>query len=381
MDIEAIKKNALRAIMPLKSADVDYYGGTRTLSGRGLPEYYLVYFLLVDLLGFSCLGKGEKVAWSIPVDLEGHLLHIEHRKLGLGIFSYGDPDSEDSAKEVLRLVRQGVRTARPYLDWRAEEAVNSSQINVVNGSIDLYGRFEFLIGEYKSKLAEAEKKAHEPGTIGYASGSVRFRFPDWKLTREAEWLALSAIESFFSWAEHVFILLAIMQGKCITGEAVKDLARADWKQKFRAALDVDSPEIKRHYDDLTAVRDQVRNFVAHGSFGKNGEAFRFHSSVGAVPVLLPHQEGRHSYRFLQRGRVLAESEAISSIERFIKCIKTGPLAPAWTFLDTGMDLVLTQARYGHYKHALRSMDSMEELVEMETYFADAYADMDWWLLP
>ena len=38
------------------------------------------------------------------------------------------------------------------------------QINVVNGSIDLYGRFEFLIGEYKSKLAEAEKKAHEPGT-------------------------------------------------------------------------------------------------------------------------------------------------------------------------------------------------------------------------
>ena len=172
-----------------------------------------------------------------------------------------------------------------------------------------------------------------------------------------------------------------MQGSCSTGEAVNKLARADWRDKFRAALDINDPEIKQYYDNLMAVRDQVRNFVAHGSFGKNGEAFLFHSAVGAVPVLLPHPEGWHSNRFSQKRSVLAEREAISSIESFIEHIRTGALAPAWIYLDSRMDLVLTRARGGYYKHAMQSMEMMKELVEVETYIADAYADMDWFLLP
>ena len=40
---------------------------SRTNGGRSLPEYYLVYFLLVDLLGYKDLGQWEKVAWVIPV--------------------------------------------------------------------------------------------------------------------------------------------------------------------------------------------------------------------------------------------------------------------------------------------------------------------------
>ncbi len=381
MDIEATKTNAMKAIMPLKSVDTDFYGGTRTQSGRSLPEYYLVYFLLVDLLGFRCLGKAEKIAWSIPLDLDGQLLYVEHRKMGLGIFSSGDANSEAAAEEVVRLIRKGLRVARPYLDWCADKAVKDSNVTIINRSVDLSDRFEFLLEEYRSKLTEAESKARQPEITAGAGGSVKIRFPDYRLLREANWLALSAIESFFSWTEHVFILLAVMQGKCITGECVKDLAGADWKVKFRIALNIDDPKLKRHYDDLTVVRDQVRNFVAHGSFGKKGEAFLFHSAVGAVPVMLPHRARQHSYRFLSNGGVVAEREAISSIEHFIECIRTGPLAPAWTFLDSDLNLVLTQASRGFYEDAMESEDAMKELVEMENYFADAYADMDWWLLP
>ena len=54
------------------------------------PEYYLVYFLLVDLLGFKCYGRGEKVAWSTPVEIEGQHFLIEHRKLGLGVLLLAD---------------------------------------------------------------------------------------------------------------------------------------------------------------------------------------------------------------------------------------------------------------------------------------------------
>ena len=381
MNTEAIRTNAERAIAPLKSVDTDFYGGTRTRAGRDLPDYYLVYFLLVDLLGFRCLGKAEKIAWSVPVDLEGQLVHIEHRKMGLGIFSRLGCDSEAAAEEVVRLIRDAARAAGPYFDWRAEEAVKSSRVNVRNRSIEVYGRFEFLLGEYKSKLAEADGESREL-TVTRLDGEVSsFRLPDYELLKEVEWLAMSAIESFFSWTEHVFILLAIMQRECRSGEAVKELAGADWRRKFKAALDISDSGVKRHYDKLNVIRDQVRNFVAHGSFGKNGEAFLFHSGVGAVPVLLPNQEGPQSYRFAGKSKGPATSDAISSIESFIEFLRAGPLAPAWVYLDSGMDLVLTQASSGYYSSALDSIESMQELVDEETYFADAYADMDWWMLP
>ena len=377
MDVVTVRTNALRAINPLKSADVDCHSGGRTEAGRSLPEYYLVFFLLVDLLDFRWLGKEEKVAWSIPVQLNGHLFHVEHRKMGLGVFSSRGKDSEAGAEEVVRLIRKGVRAAQQYFDWRAEDAVNNSQVNVVNKSCELQDRFEFLLQMYKAKLAEFEKDRRKAKTTAPASGSVNIRFPNYRLARQAEWLALSAIESFFSWTEHVFILLAIMRGNCVTGESVKNLAAADWKPKFQAVFDITDPEIKRHYDALTNIRDQVRNFVAHGSFGKKGEAFMFHSGVGAVPVLLPHREGYHSYRFFGKGNVIDESQAISSIEHFVDYIRNGPLAPAFAYLDNGMDLVLTNARTGYYKSAMGSMDSMDELVEIESRIADIYANMDW----
>jgi hypothetical protein len=38
------------------------FSAGRSNAGRDLPPYYLVYFLMVDLLGFENLGKFEKVS-------------------------------------------------------------------------------------------------------------------------------------------------------------------------------------------------------------------------------------------------------------------------------------------------------------------------------
>ena len=51
----------------------------------------LVYFLLVELLGFRDFGREEKVAWSVPVNFGGRPYGIEYRKLGLGIFGNESP--------------------------------------------------------------------------------------------------------------------------------------------------------------------------------------------------------------------------------------------------------------------------------------------------
>jgi hypothetical protein len=84
-ETKAIKGRATRAISPLSPGDDgSYFFGQRTAAGRELPQYYLVYFLLVDLLGFPSTGVQEKIAWSVPVKLGDKHLIIEHRKMGLG---------------------------------------------------------------------------------------------------------------------------------------------------------------------------------------------------------------------------------------------------------------------------------------------------------
>ena len=375
MDIEVIRRKARAAIRPLKTVGSEFFGGERTKAGRELPEHYLVYFLLVDLLGFENLGRHEKIAWSIPVELDGQVLFIEHRKLGLSVFSLRNTDSEEAAMEVMRLVKKGVRVAQPYFDWRAQDAVMNSQVNVRNRSSQLYDRFQFLLDLYQTKSAESE--------VAFKTGSIGFRVPDYRVRRQMEWLALSVVESFFSWTEHVFIHLAILQGKCTTGDGVGKLARGEWGPKFKSALDIGDPTLKRYYDELMSLRNQVRNFVAHGAFGKDGEAFRFHSDAGAVPVLLPHRQGDHSYRFpdslalSRRSKDSSDHDAIALIQDFISYIGSGPLAPAWVYLDSGEDLILTMAQSGTYELAMASEEDMTEFVEGLSYFSDMHANMDW----
>ena len=77
-EIEEIRQRAARAIAPLMPADLArryQIGTTRTKAGHKLPVYYLVHFLLVDLLKFPHGGRGEKVAWTIPAWNMTEILH------------------------------------------------------------------------------------------------------------------------------------------------------------------------------------------------------------------------------------------------------------------------------------------------------------------
>jgi|GEM_PF-1352583 len=163
----------------------------------------------------------------------------------------------------------------------------------------------FFADLYDARSSEAEARKKESIRTDTGPNSWTVHRPARELREEAGHYALSAIESFFSWTEHVFILIAILRGAYTTGEAVRDLARADWKTKFKAALDINVPADKAYFDKLLEVRRQVRNFVAHGSFGKDGEAFSFHSTAGAVPLRILDQKGggqlrSRSWRILSR---------------------------------------------------------------------------------
>lgn len=383
-DIDDLRKRIRKILDPISSAvekgtkaEKNYlFTADRTDAGRSLPPYYLIYFLFVDLLGYKNLGQFEKVAWSVPIDYNGTAFLLEHRKMGMGLFASDKKNQEADCQEIAKKIKKAVKAAQPYFEWVANEAAKQSKLNVLNHSLRLHDRYNFLLFEHKKKLDEAITSKDERVRTQHSVNSWGVQMPYFELKMESEWLALSAIEAFYSFTEHVFIHAAILQGHLLTGEDVANLADKDWASKFKACLDVQNNAVKLHYDRLVAIKRQIRNYMAHGAFGKNGEAFQIHSGAGAVPLLMPHQKG--SSRFsMQSGTEFQEEEAISAIEEFMQFYWEPNDYPEVMYIKSTLPSILTYASDSTYRNAMTSIDDMESFVDYLIGVHDRAGNMDW----
>lgn len=383
-EIEKLKKKVEAILDPISSAvdkgtkaDKNFlFSAVRTDAGRSLPPYYLVYFLFVDFLGYKNLGQFEKVSWSVPIDYNGTAYLLEHRKLGMGLFA-GDKESQESeCQKIVKKISKAVKVAQPYFEWIANEAAKRADLNVLNHSLRLHERYLFLVNEYQEKIEEAKSRKDERIRTEYSSTSWSIEMPYYRLKNEAEWLAISAIDAFYSFTEHVFIHAAILKGLLVTGEDVASLADKDWGSKFKSCLDVTDKDIKKHYDQLASIKRQIRNYVAHGAFGKNGEAFQIHSGAGAVPLLMPHQKGNSRFS-MQSGIVFNDEEAVQAVAEFMRFYWESNIFPEVIYIQSTLPTILPYASDSTYARAMASVEEMENFVEYLTGVHDNAANMDW----
>jgi hypothetical protein len=377
-EIKAIRLKTIKAIEPLRppvKGRQYAFQGYRTVAGKDLPPYYLVYFLLVDLLRFPAGGREEKVAWTISLDLDGRFARIEYRKMGLGIISSKLPEDEEAARRIVELVKRGISKAAPYFEHLAAQAIQRSDLNITNNSRSLFDRYQYLRSLQSDKSAEADARKDEH--ISKRKGrAVHITFPAVQLRREAGWLAISAIEAFFSWTEHVLIHIAVLRGVLTTGEQVADLAAAEWSEKFKKVFDMTNADAQKHYNSMRTIRQEIRNFIAHGAFGKNGETFQFHSAAGAVPVLL--LEGSQRFSLFDDRAAFNESDALKTLDDFLDYLWSGDNAPAKLHIqDYELTSVLPFASDGSYTGAMQSIESMEEFSGHISRMIDDSANMDW----
>jgi len=367
-DLKPVSKNKLANLS-------SHFNTDRTFAGRALRQYYLYYFLLVEFLEYEDLGQFEKVSFSIPIEYKGQLFFLEHRKLGLGLVTEKPKEKEQTAEEVVHKLNAALEMAKPFFEWKAEQAAEQSKLNVVNHSNFLFDRYRYFSALYSSLIEDAEHRKGEKieEEIG---GWTHISYPSTEIKQNAEWVSMSAIDAFFSWTEHVFIHMAILRGKTITGKDVDKLASGNWANKFKAALDVSDKETHTFYEQLTTIKRQLRNYITHGAFGKNGEAMSFHSNVGAVPLLLPQKQGAARFTFYS-DLSFDEDEVLNLIEKFIVHLWSGPRMPFKVYIQSSLPSILTMAQDGQYPSAIESLQEMEELVEYLQHRFDVAANMDW----
>lgn len=378
---EELKQQVQKILNPISPPNLRkesnlLYSTNRTNAGRNLPSYYLVYFLFIELLDYQDRGQHEKVAWSIPIEYNGTVYFLEHRKLGLGLFASNKTHQESECEEIVKRIQKAVKSAQPFFDAIANEAAKKSKLNVLNHSLRLYDRYTFFVQEYKRKAVELNTRKNQIIQTQLSETQRIINIPFYELKRESEWLALAAIDAFFSFTEHIFIHAAILNSRLLTGEDVADLTEKDWATKFKASINIQDPTIKLHYDKLVVIKNQIRNYIAHGAFGKNGEAFQFHSAVGAVPMLMPHQIGVSRFS-IQGGTAFQEQEAITAIEQFMEFYWESNAFPEIIYIQSSLPSILSYAADNTYKNAMTSISNMESFIEYLSQVFDNAANMDW----
>ena len=375
---DATRRNVLRAIEPLRQPQSRDFGPGRLMVFRGIPhnEYYLIFLMLVDLLGFRYLGPSEKTAYIIPVDFEGRRYSIVYAKFGMKI-EYREGGNGEAVYETLK---KAMRAAKPYFLWRAEQASTTSDLNLASKCPQLWEKYIFLKQQSENLLVRFEQeKSNSKVEKGYnKDGSLRWTsvsYPAYEFRDQARWLHEAAVDAFFSWSEQALVHIAVLMGKLSNGKAIADLLRREFGDKCKLVLDLSDANDKASYDDILDLRVQLRNYVAHGSFGKDGSTFQFHSRVGAVPLRILSSGSQSGFSFgTDRSRDW-ESD-YDRIDSFLERLWAGGRLPAKQYLEAGLPCILTYATDGTYHRAMQNEDEMRDFIEFLSRQIDDAANMD-----
>ncbi len=372
----------------MKISSTKVYRGT-------LPKYYLVYFLFVDFLNFTKFGPFEKIAYIIPFKYKGNFFRIEYRKFGMVLVG----EEAANFEPVKNVIIGAVRASEKYYSKMAEDSLSGCNLNVVNSSAKLWQKFEFFKRSYfelnkdsENKKIELDQRQKNPKDIkspadwindnALATTELRKRLNEnlepKRLLEQANWMAHAAVDAFFSWTEHFFTHLLVLKGVIKTGEDFKVSLQENWTTKAKKIFSMSDPDDQKIYSEFQKYRDQQRNFYAHGALGKQGEALRFHSSCGAVPIkLLPSQS---IPRFTVWGRDENKPVSVQTLERtdaFVEQLFSGWRSIAEIYLrEYGLDSILQYSSDGTYEKVMNSPELMKEFCEALSYEIDRYENMD-----
>ncbi len=336
-----------------------------------LPDGDLIYILFINFLEFKNLGRSEKISWSIPIDYQGKLFLLELRKSGLGLFMQDEIDDEKRSKEIICHINKAIKSYKPFLKDIKKNIFNTHEIILNNNFCNLFERYEYFQKSFKKIIKEyvLEHRKNKEDVILSLSLYLR---PE---CREAQHIAIAMIYAFFDLTEHLFVLIyAISSKENIDGKEILRILKKNWKEKYIKIFNVEqNKEEKTFFDKLVLIRKELRNFIIHGSFGKNGEEFSFASSIGSVPMSLGC--AKNSIRITDSAFNIIS--VAKTLEQFINFLQSGKYQLAYLYVQSELPVSLKMHADGTYSNALQAFDNMKNLIDKMYYLREMHNNMDY----
>jgi hypothetical protein len=364
---------------------------------RDLPPFS-VFLSLVVFSKFPNVGRGEKVAWSIPIRYKGVAYLLEHQKFGFRIRA-GEPDftSPSLERELIRCLRNAVQMSDGLIKPFAQEQMRLGNVTVGNRYGLFRGMYQFLRDRATKAFAAPQSPPQNSAgeatliasdTTSEANGTVQVNeLRDSVSTtlnhyftsrREGFFLAAAALDAYFAHLEHTLVLLLPFVHFDPAHEDLAGFITSNWSSKFKRLFDLrkDHPT-QDLFKSLLGLKEKFRNSVFHGGFDKDGLTLYFHVPIlGAIPMSLSRNAEVINYSLYPIDPASFE-QVCDTLDSVDTLMDNGPLRLAMNYVRAGLDVPFDEASRKAYARAMSSEESMEEFINQTCYIHDMNANMDW----
>lgn len=333
-----------------------------------LPVPALIRFTLADVLGLTDWGRSEKTAWEIPFVYRGTRCTIAHRKFGVRL-SVGVSDEGEARKiadEIVLKLSKAVRVVEMgLLREYGERRVASGDITIVNQFQWLYGMYRHFRESAEASFAARRNENRREPPPGFAA-LARLLNRALTFDRTGAFNALAAINAYFSYLEHVLVLVLPFSDFDPGTESVTDFIGMRWRDKFKRVFDINGTTAKRLHDRLHEVSETYRNTYGHGGFDKEGGAIYFHvPGLGALPTRLTDVRESPHFELIPVDSIDFE-EVCAVFDELDEFLRSSPRSRyGFRYAEAGMDVRFDASARMRFAEAMESVERFTIAMNMD----------------
>jgi len=343
-----------------------------------LPLPYMVFLTLLVGTGCKYIRRpAEKTAWSINLRFKGVPFRLEHGKFGIRIATSESPSSP-LVDDLVQVLYRAFPIADRVLDPDIDVQVRAGNVTVPNRQHLFRERYEFFRDQARQAFeAPAPRLDNLFGPSGVPDGEPR-SVDLVKNEREGFFFGSAAIDAYFSWLEHLLVLILPFVAYDPTADDLVAFIGGSWTDKLKRIWKLSTDGgAKKLYDGLRDIKEQFRNSVAHGGLEKGDASLGVHiPGLDAVPARLSRfTESIHYGVFPLKDASFGET--CSLFDSVDAHLRSGSTRYGMRFAESGLDVAFDAKSREEYQKAIESDDAFDELLNRLSYFADLHTNMDW----
>lgn len=373
--VESLRR-VLREISPPLEEDYQLDLNYVSKASERLPLPYMVFLTLLSGTNCKYVPKPfDKTAWSIHLRFKDVPFRLEHGKFGMRIATTENSSSQ-LVDELIEVLHRAFPVADQVLQPFVDAQVMAGNVTIPNQHHKFHNRYEFFRYEARKAFDSTRPPlVRDPSKLADGTAQTVDVF---KPEREGFFFGSAAIDSYFSWLEHILVLILPFVGYDPSSDNLVEFIRGSWSDKLKKVWCLNSDkELKSLYDALHEIKERFRNPLAHGGFEKSGTSLGVHmQGLGAIPFRLSRfTESIHYGVFPLKDASF--DEACDLFDKVDVKLRNGSTRYGMKFVESGLDVAFDKDSCDEYKSAMCSDEEFDKLLDRLSYFADMHTNMDW----
>jgi len=144
-------------------------------------------------------------------------------------------------------------------------------------------------------------------------------------------------------------------------------------------FDLNDVKVSKNFNSLKNIKENYRNYYAHGGFEKRGASLYFHfPGLGALPALLSNIKEKPHFSFfpVEEDEYKKINNVINEFNIWVRSEESKMNLPI-KYIESGLNIPCDPNGLDEIKKHLSSVESLNKLIEYHSHISDIHDNMDY----